>query len=264
MRRVRRIRRTGSRLGAKIVRIRLEITKGEEIRYIGHLDYVRAVERAVRRAKLPVAYSEGFNPHMKMSFASALAVGVTSAAEYVDIEMNDASDCQQVRGSLEGQWPKGIKCLDAKIVPDKGTALMAMINLATYTVVVELTKEAADENIKAAIDKFHELPYLSYMKHSPKKSRVIDVKQYVTTIDWARLNNRLVLSFAIEITPTGSIKPVEVLESLQAACRLNVCCETALIHRTGLYVVHDGKRLTPLEIRERTKDDQKNNSQCHS
>ena len=243
------------------MRIRLEITKGEEIRYIGHLDYVRAVERAIRRAKLPVAYSEGFNPHMKMSFASALAVGVTSAAEYVDIELNVDSDCRQVRECLDSQWPNGIKCLDAKIVPDKGKALMAMINLAAYTIAVELTQQAADENIKAAMDKFHELPSLNYIKHSPKKSRIIDVKQYVTTIEWAKLDNRLVASFAVQITPTGSIKPVEVLESLQTACQLNVRCETALIHRTGLYVVHDGRRLTPLEIRERTRDDQQNHSQ---
>ena len=68
-------------------KFRLQVTKGEEIRHISHLDYSKAVERALRRAKLPVAYSEGFNPHMKMAFASALSVGVASEAEYFDVEM---------------------------------------------------------------------------------------------------------------------------------------------------------------------------------
>ena len=68
-----------------MAKLRLEITKGEEIRYISHLDYASAIERAIIRAKLPAAYSEGFNPHMKLSFASALAVGVTSQAEYMEI-----------------------------------------------------------------------------------------------------------------------------------------------------------------------------------
>ena len=66
---------------------RAEITKGEEVRYISHLDYAGLIERAIRRAKLPAAYSEGFNPHMKIAFASALAVGVTSDAEYMDFEL---------------------------------------------------------------------------------------------------------------------------------------------------------------------------------
>ena len=66
---------------------RAEITKGEEIRYISHLDYAGIIERAICRAHLPAAYSEGFNPHMKLAFASALAVGVTSDAEYMDFEL---------------------------------------------------------------------------------------------------------------------------------------------------------------------------------
>ena len=57
---------------------RAEITKGEEVRYISHLDYAGVIQRAICRAHLPAAYSEGFNPHMKMAFASALAMGVTS------------------------------------------------------------------------------------------------------------------------------------------------------------------------------------------
>lgn len=246
------------------MRIRLEITKGEEIRYIGHLDYVRAVERTVRRAKLPAAYSEGFNPHMKMSFASALAVGVTSAAEYVDIEMTVDQDCQAIKQSLAPQLPRGMKCLAVVPIPDKEPALMAIINLATYTIAVKLAQEVNDENITAAIDKFNELTTLCYIKHSPKGNKEIDVKKYVDTISWARCGDRLILSFAIGITPTGSIKPAEVLESINDACDLQVLCDTALIHRTALYVVRDGKRLTPLEIRERKTDDQKDNSQCHS
>lgn len=57
-----------------VIKLRVEISKDEEIRYISHLDY-GAIEKALKRAEIPVAYSEGFNPHMKLAFASALAVG---------------------------------------------------------------------------------------------------------------------------------------------------------------------------------------------
>ena len=69
---------------------RARVTKDEPLRYISHLDYASLMQRAVRRAKIPAAYSEGFNPHMKLSFASALSVGVTSDAEYMDLELRDS------------------------------------------------------------------------------------------------------------------------------------------------------------------------------
>ena len=69
------------------MKLRLQITKEKEIRFISHLEYVRTLARAIRRAKLPAAYSEGFNPHLKFSLASALGVGVVSYAEFMEIEM---------------------------------------------------------------------------------------------------------------------------------------------------------------------------------
>ena len=68
----------------------LHFTKGEAIRYISHLDYADMIQRAICRAKLPAAYSEGFNPHLKIAFASALAVRVTSEAEYMDFDLTEA------------------------------------------------------------------------------------------------------------------------------------------------------------------------------
>ena len=63
------------------MKLRMQITKDKDIRFISHLEYVRTIGRAIRRAKLPAAYSEGFNPHLKFSLASALGVGVVSYTE---------------------------------------------------------------------------------------------------------------------------------------------------------------------------------------
>ena len=60
------------------MKLRMQITKERDIRFISHLEYIRTIERAIRRAKLPATYSEGFNPHMKFSLASALGVGFAS------------------------------------------------------------------------------------------------------------------------------------------------------------------------------------------
>ncbi|MFQ9936557.1 MAG: TIGR03936 family radical SAM-associated protein [Phascolarctobacterium faecium] len=80
------------------MKLRMQITKEKEIRFISHLEYVRTIERAIRRAKLPAAYSEGFNPHLKFSLASALGVGVVSMAEFVEIEL---AEPESTRGCAE-------------------------------------------------------------------------------------------------------------------------------------------------------------------
>ena len=70
-------------------RLRLAIKKEEALQFLSHLDFARVVRLVVVRAALPVCYSEGFNPHMKLSFASALGVGVSASVEYMDIELTD-------------------------------------------------------------------------------------------------------------------------------------------------------------------------------
>ena len=75
----------------------LALNKGEKLRFLSHLDYAQAVERMIRRAEIKMAYSEGFNPHMKISFSSALALGVTAAAEYIDMDVLEED-------SLESIW----------------------------------------------------------------------------------------------------------------------------------------------------------------
>lgn len=246
------------------MKIRLAITKGEAIRYISHLDYAKTVEKAIRRAKLPAAYSAGFNPHMKLAFASALAVGVTSASEYIDLELISEQDCQQIQTRLAAQFPQGIECLAGKMIGDKEPALMSVVNLATYSMTVGLTTLATEDKITAILNDFNDRAELHYLKHSPKGNKQIDVKLYVDTIDWIRQDQSLRLLFAVKITALGSMKPVEVLDCLERDCGLPILPDTAMIHRTALYIVQDGVRFTPLEIGERKTNDPKDNNQCHS
>ena len=78
-------------------RLFLSITKGEELRFLGHLDFLRTMERAVMRSEIPVAFSEGFNPHMKLSLDSALGVGVTADPLYLEIKLEEDMSTEEVR-----------------------------------------------------------------------------------------------------------------------------------------------------------------------
>lgn len=216
-------------------KIRAEMTKGEEIRYISHLDYASVLERAIRRTQLPVAYSEGFNPHMKISFASALAVGVTSAAEYMDIEFKSAVSADVFVEKLRANLPEGVKLLAAKVIVDKQPALMAMVDLAEYIVDVPF---AGDWDLLVqATEAFNASAEVFYLRKTPKSKKEIEVKQYMhTPVVVQKLDDMIRFLIAVKITPSGSVKPGEIIKAMIENFALPITSESILIHRTGLYV----------------------------
>ena len=97
-------------------RIKVKYKKGEEVRFISHRDLMRAFTRAIRRAKLPIAYSQGFNPHMKISWGNALKVGATSEGEFAELQFEGWVKPREVIEKLGPQMPKGLEILEANLV----------------------------------------------------------------------------------------------------------------------------------------------------
>lgn len=224
-------------------KIRTEITKDEEIRYISHLDYASALERAIRRAKLPVAYSEGFNPHMKISFASALAVGVTSAAEYMDIEFKTSLTVEEFCEKFAAELPPGITLLRAKEIVGKQTALMAVVDLAVYEVKIPFTGDFAE--VRQAVLAYNQAEAAEYTRISPKGRKTIEIKQYMAAPIVVQCEDAMLFfDIHIKITPQGSIKPGEILKVLTMQFALPVDEADAFIHRSGLYTL--GR--TPMDL----------------
>lgn len=230
------------------VKYRLAITKGEEVRYVSHLDYMRSIERAVRRTKLPAAYSEGFNPHMKIAFASALSVGVASEAEYMDIELTGDVDPAAMGEAMASQLPPGIAVGRFRQIPATGyPALMAVVNLAAYRIGLPLPAGTAGDAIEA-IGRFNAAAVVTYIKENPKGKKEIDVKTYVREVAATPVADGLELAVEVRITPTGSIKPTEVIKVLVEKFGLPADPDTALVTRTGLFVADGANRVSPLDI----------------
>jgi radical SAM-linked protein len=99
-----------------LCKIKIKYSKGEEIKYISHRDLIRAFHRAVRRAGLPVAYSQGFNPHMKISWGQALKVGAVSGGEYAEIRFERWVKPQELKARLNAVLPPGLEILEASVV----------------------------------------------------------------------------------------------------------------------------------------------------
>ena len=216
-----------------MTKYRLEITKGEQVRFLSHLDFAQLFIRAVRRGKLPAAYSEGFNPHMKVSFASALAVGVTAATEYVDLELTEPLPVETIKTQLNRALPEGVHVGQLAEITGKCQSLMAAADLAVYEITLPFAGVVAEA--EKSIAAFNQADEFVFHRVTPKKTRDIEVKQYLPQGITARFEERrLFLTLPIRLTPSGSIKPGEILEILKEHFGLEVDEGQGLINRKSL------------------------------
>ena len=118
-------------------RYRITFTRDRTVRFVGHLDLAKTWERTLRRADLPVAYSQGFHPLPKFTFASALPVGCTSEAEVMDVVLAEPMDSADMAARLAPALPVGIAVTSIAEVPLNAPALQAALRWAEYVVTVE-------------------------------------------------------------------------------------------------------------------------------
>ena len=215
------------------MKLRMQITKDPEIRFISHLEYSRTISRAIRRAKLPAAYSEGFNPHLKFSLASALGVGVVSYTEFVEIELAEPMEVEPAARALDKALPRGIRVLAADAVDTHHAALMSQAAGAGYRVTLPYTTD-----ISEAIAAFNAAPELLFKKAAPKTKagfKEIDVKFYIPQVTIIQDEVKTIFTFDCKITPTGSMKAVDLLNALNEHYNLELPVEMADIERLNLY-----------------------------
>ena len=202
------------------MKLRFQITKEKEIRFISHLEYVRTIGRAIRRAKLPAAYSQGFNPHMKYSLASALGVGVVSYAEFVELELAEPVHPLEAAEALQKALPRGIRVLAVDAVDNSAPALMSVAGGAEYRVTLPWTGDIAP-----AVEAFNRAEAVFFEKQAPKakeKVKRIDVKFYIS-----------------ELSAVQREKAVDLLNTLNEHYGLQLPVEKADIERMDLYRVDE-------------------------
>ena len=213
------------------MKIRMQITKDKEIRFVSHLDYLRAIERSIRRAELPVAYSNGFNPHMKLSLASALGVGIVSYAEFMEMEMAVPVEIDFAKEKLSQALPRGIRILAADFVANNETPLMAQAAFAKY----QITLCGNGKDFTEAINKFNEAKNVIYKKPAPKrkeKFKEVDLKNFVDKIETKINQDKIICNFEVKIFTEGSVKAIDVINSFGLEYK-NANIERLAIFRQG-------------------------------
>lgn len=116
------------------MRVRITFSKQGALRYTGHLDLHRLWERALRRADLPISYSQGFHPQPKISLAAALPLGFASRAEVVDVRLNDEIPVEDISARLKDSLPADIQIVRIESVDERAPALQTQVLSAAYEV----------------------------------------------------------------------------------------------------------------------------------
>lgn len=225
-------------------RLRLAVKKEGALQFLSHLDFARCVRYVIIRARLPILYSEGFNPHMKLSFASALGVGVGADVEYLDMELAEPVPVADVIGRMNAVSPDGFSVQDGKYIDAKAPKLMAVANYAVYDIKGPVTRSLSQDELDGILQAFNEKPDVTYEKVSVKKGhkvRLIAVKNHVIEpVSGIVENDTVCLHAGILEMEDGAIKPQQVWDVLRTQFGLPVQADLVLAWRRGIYVRRDG------------------------
>ncbi|MFI7007457.1 TIGR03936 family radical SAM-associated protein [Streptomyces sp. NPDC050145] len=205
-------------------RIRLRYTKRGRLRFTSHRDFQRAFERALRRAEVPMAYSAGFTPHPKVSYANAAPTGTGSEAEYLEIALTAQRDPEKLRELLDESMPVGLDIIDA--VEARTSGLADRLTASVWE--LRLDGVSVEEAARAA-EAFRAAETVEVQRRTKSGIRTFDSRSAVVSLDAVAASDdpvdrptdkacailRLVVR---HVTP--AVRPDDVLSGLRAVADL--------------------------------------------
>ncbi|CEH33120.1 TIGR03936 family radical SAM-associated protein [Romboutsia lituseburensis] len=164
--------------------IRTKFNKEGDMIYISHLDLQQLLQRAFRRAEIELVHSQGYNPHPKISYGNALALGTESQGEYVDVEIEDDLSVEEYLKRMNEQLPKGIEFITAMEITKQTPSLASTIEFGEYIYTIELEKPLTKEFIKSKILDFMSQDEIIITKKN-KKGKLVesDIRPMIRQFD---------------------------------------------------------------------------------
>ncbi len=206
-----------------VQRIRLRYAKRDRLRFSSHRDFARAFERALRRAHVPMAYSAGFNPHPKVSYANAAATGVASEAEYVEIALAERREPAELLAALDAALPPGLDVLEVVEAGPGGLAdrLEASLWSVELPGVEPAVAAAAAATFLAAADVVVERLTKNGLRSFDARHAVLALGLRATPVDGGTGSDRpcAILKLVVRhVTP--AVRPDDVLAGLRLVAAL--------------------------------------------
>lgn len=221
--------------------LRCEYHVNADLRFLSNLDMMHLMERALRRAKIPYALSEGFNPHLKLSLGTVLPVGLWGEREYFDLELKNPMPPEEFMQGLNESLPPSMGLNQVRIIDKNSPALMKIINSATYSFVIDATAERLTEigqNLLVATE-------LIVRSRGKKKDQNKDLRAGIFKIEVIQGEDFVIMNMWVS---TGEPVNVRYDELTDLLTQFGIGPDTLKdVYRSGNYIHDDAVFYTPLE-----------------
>ncbi len=220
-------------------RIRIKYTKTGRLRFLSHLDFMTLFQRAATRAEVPLAFSQGFNPHPKVAFGPALSVGTESEAEYLDMETDPLIDLLRTTKALNSALPRGMRIAEMRVVPRKAPSLSGSIARYIYAVAIPA---AYAQDVESKVRDFLAQPAVIITKDGKEK----DIKPGIESMTVKNADGTVELEIILQDSERIKPRVQDVIEKTFGIGRE----ESALfrVKRTAMFYKSGGRWLSPMDV----------------
>ncbi|HJC81432.1 MAG: TIGR03936 family radical SAM-associated protein [Lachnospiraceae bacterium] len=221
------------------MKARIKFRKYGVLRFIGHLDVMRFFQKLMRRADIPIAFTGGYSPHMIMSFASPLGIGLTSDGEYLDIELTAPVDSREAVKRMNEECVEGIEIISIRQISDE-KKMTGMTILAAADYLISVKKGALPENWKEAFADFMAQREICVIKQTKRSEREEDIRPLI--FRWEIQGENIWLQLAAG--SRNNLKPDLVMDTFLSVCAIPEDSVSFAYHRLEMYADKgkDGER----------------------
>lgn len=209
--------------------IRFRFSRGEELKFIGHLDILRLFERAFKRAGIQVAHSEGFNPRPRIVFAQPMPLGLTSEGEFADVELAEQIDIANFIQKINSSLPAGINVIEATVKTGKSN-LMGIIDAARYRIWFEAPEMLDIENAMKSVLKSNEINVVKKTKRGEKE---VNIRPFIYELSGEKDGRTGVFNAVLGAGQDNNVRPELFIEGVSKAS--NAPFNMLRMHRVMLY-----------------------------
>ncbi len=213
-----------------VLKARIKFRKNGAMKFIGHLDIMRFFQKAMRRADIPIAFSGGFSPHMIMSFANPLGVGVTSDGEYFDIELTEEIDMKEAVARLNGVMVEGMEVVNmVPISDDKKRTGMSIVAAADY--LSNVKNDAFPEGWREKAAGFMDQEEILIVKKTKKSEKETNIKPMIYQFE-VRTDG---VFMQVATGSVENLKPEVVMQALSSYLGVEPETVSFVHHRLEVY-----------------------------
>ncbi|MGB9812528.1 MAG: TIGR03936 family radical SAM-associated protein [Thermovenabulum sp.] len=220
---------------------RFRLSKGREVKYISQLDFARTIERALRRAKLKVKYSQGYNKKPIIIYGPALAVGITSDAEYLDVEFEEILPEEFLKRQLNNVLPEGLRVLHVR--QKNGLIPLHKLNRSIFTVELFYENNIGKEALEKAIEGIKKSEEIYVKKKTHEEEKLVNIAPLIHGIfleEFKLTQAQIVME--LSTGQGGSANPFMIIPLIVE----NIGEATVYIHRNETFFEENGKRIFPM------------------